>query len=440
VDNLDRRSLIAGASLLGAAALVRSARAGDLNPPQGAISPTGRSLHDVEPRTPIQSLQGNSDFLYVITQPGSYFLTGDIPVPQGKRAIFVSAAPGTVSIDGEGFRIYGIGGQGAVSCATPGCDYLDISDMHISSMSGDAIDSGGARCMECYDLHIDSCANGIIARCSALIEACHVERCSACGILWQKTATDPTIFVCDDCECRACGQHGLSVVGDWSAGDSTICVSDCDCVGNQQDGMRMVFVAGSSGTASSVACSVSDCRCMSNGGHGGRHSNVGSQGAAGARVTMQIADCVCSNNAIGGMRCFGMSVDMMDCACSDNGGHGVSLDTCTGSCECCACCRNGGAGLSLSSCVRCSVSECATHSNTAQGVLCDSSCSSVCVTECDSSGNANGFTIQSSSCSCLWNTASSNGQNYAFDPASRMVVVSADELATNTCPHCNYSL
>src|SRR5579862_1468165 len=128
MNDIDRRGLIAGASMIGAAALVRAAKAGDLTPPPGPIQPTGRALKDVEPRTPVQSLAGAAGYLYVITQPGSYYLTGDIAVPPNQSAIFVAAAPGTVSIDLEGFAIDGGGGGGGgVSCATPGPDYLEVS-------------------------------------------------------------------------------------------------------------------------------------------------------------------------------------------------------------------------------------------------------------------------------------------------------------------------
>ena len=201
MNDIDRRSLIAGASLIGAAALVRAAKAGDLNPPAGPIQPTGRALKEVEPRTPVQSLSGTPDYLYVISQPGSYYLTGDIVVPPNQHAILVTAAPGSVSIDMEGFAIRGGGGGGGggILCATPGPDYLEVCDGYIRTMTGDGIDGGGARVLDCFDLHIDSCNRGIVVHASGFVEACHVERCAADGVTWAKASTDRTCFAADEC-------------------------------------------------------------------------------------------------------------------------------------------------------------------------------------------------------------------------------------------------
>ena len=76
MGEIDRRTLIAGASLVGAVALARAARAGDLTPPAGPVTATGRSLRDVEPRTPVSSLTGNNDYVCIIQQGGSYYFTG----------------------------------------------------------------------------------------------------------------------------------------------------------------------------------------------------------------------------------------------------------------------------------------------------------------------------------------------------------------------------
>jgi hypothetical protein len=438
MNDFDRRAMIAGASLLGAAALARVARAGDLNPPPGPIAPTGRSLTDVEPRTPIQKLSGNSDFLYIIQSTGSYCLTGDIIVPQGMKGILVICPTGNVSIDMQGFCIRGQGGQGAIAVQSQALDYLEVHDGYIRDMGGDGIDSGSTRCLECHDLHVDNCAQGIIVRNSGVVEACVVERCSSHGVCWQKSSTVACTFVCDDCDLRTCGGHGVYMTGDWSQGDSSFCVCDCDCVGNTLDGVHMDCIS-SGGAGASCTGSLYDCRCLSNGGHGVRVSNASSAGTAGARCVIQVSDCCCNSNTIGGMRCFSLHCDVMDCVCSDNGGIGLSLDTCTGSAECCVCCRNATDGLLMSSCPRVSVSECACHSNSGRGLCADGSCVAVSITECDCSSNGTGFSIQCASCACLWNTATGNGSNFSVSSACPIVIVSGQDLSTNTCPHGNYS-
>ena len=52
--------------------------AGDLNPPAGPVTSTMKTLDQVEARIPVQSLSGNLGFQHIISQPGSYYLTGNV--------------------------------------------------------------------------------------------------------------------------------------------------------------------------------------------------------------------------------------------------------------------------------------------------------------------------------------------------------------------------
>src|SRR5437667_11393483 len=124
--NPDRRLLIAGLGLTGAAALARVARA--LPPPRPAS--TGTSLQDVydkiartdagfgEARIPVESLPGSATAQYVIGAPGVYYLTGNITGVAGKAAIEVQSA----HVGGEwgGFTVLGGAGPLAGSRAPGG--------------------------------------------------------------------------------------------------------------------------------------------------------------------------------------------------------------------------------------------------------------------------------------------------------------------------------
>lgn len=440
MDPVDRRTLIAGASLLGAAALARRARAGDLNPPPGPVAPTGRTLKEIEPRTPIQSLPGTPDYMFVISQPGSYFLAGDIAVPPNMRAILVNVPAGDVSIDMEGFAIRGnSGGLGALTASTPGPDYIEISDGWVANFTGDGIDSGGARMIECYDLHINHCARGIVVRTSGIVESCSVERCTSDGIAWARAAvTEPTVFLVDDCDCRACGQHGIAITGDWSSGDSTFSITACDCVGNAGDGIHFLAMAqGAGGTVGGAMC---DCTCARNAGHGTRGSNASAAGTTGARCSLQLDSLVCAGNGVSGMRLFNLHADVMDCDCCDNASDGIVLDTCNGSADGCTTSRNTAVGLHLTGPSRISVCDCSSISNRMEGIALDAACSGCAVTECDSQGNGGGYRIDNPANLLLWNTASGNSANYVLSPAMPVVVVNATDIPTNTSPHANYSL
>jgi len=104
-------SRIAG-FLLGAAGvgLAAVAIAGDLNPPPGPVSPTMKTLKQVEPRTPVESLPGSPTATYLITQPGSYYLAGNITGEAGKDGIFIGSD--NVILDLMGFTLSGVPGAG----------------------------------------------------------------------------------------------------------------------------------------------------------------------------------------------------------------------------------------------------------------------------------------------------------------------------------------
>ncbi len=110
-SSLDRRLLLGAAGLAGVAALgslTSRAGAGPLNPPAGAVAATGKTLTEVEPRIAVNSTNtpGDVDSLFKITQPGSYYLTGNITGVANKHGIKVAAD--NVTIDLNGFALIGV--------------------------------------------------------------------------------------------------------------------------------------------------------------------------------------------------------------------------------------------------------------------------------------------------------------------------------------------
>ncbi|HYD01182.1 MAG TPA: right-handed parallel beta-helix repeat-containing protein [Phycisphaerales bacterium] len=81
--------------------------AGPLNPPAGSVAPTMKTLQDAEPRTPLSATNTPGDVasVFVITQPGSYYLTGDVRPTGGRNAIMVNAD--NVTIDLRGYALDG---------------------------------------------------------------------------------------------------------------------------------------------------------------------------------------------------------------------------------------------------------------------------------------------------------------------------------------------
>ncbi|HYD00859.1 MAG TPA: right-handed parallel beta-helix repeat-containing protein [Phycisphaerales bacterium] len=91
-----------------------SAFAGPLNPPAGAVGATGKALAEVEPRTAINAVNtpGDADATpstFKITQPGSYYLTGNISGESGKHGIEIASVG--VTLDLNGFSVTGVPGS-----------------------------------------------------------------------------------------------------------------------------------------------------------------------------------------------------------------------------------------------------------------------------------------------------------------------------------------
>lgn len=77
---------------------------GDLTPPPGPISPTMKTLDEVEARRPVNALDGVPLFAHEITESGSYYLTGDIDAGSLGG---ISIAADDVTVDLNGFTISG---------------------------------------------------------------------------------------------------------------------------------------------------------------------------------------------------------------------------------------------------------------------------------------------------------------------------------------------
>jgi hypothetical protein len=104
-------------SIVAAAALISGrVTAGPLDPPVGTIAPTYKTLAEIEPRIAINSVNtpGDADSTWKITQPGSYYLTGNLTAATSKSAIEIAASHVTIDLNGfaitdtVGSELYGI--------------------------------------------------------------------------------------------------------------------------------------------------------------------------------------------------------------------------------------------------------------------------------------------------------------------------------------------
>ncbi|MCC7387952.1 MAG: right-handed parallel beta-helix repeat-containing protein [Phycisphaerales bacterium] len=109
----ERRAMLAGLGGLAAGAMLaggRAAQAGPLDPPAGPVTSTGKTLTEVEPRIAVNAANtpGDADNQYRISQPGSYYLTGNITGASGKTCIYIASS--RVTLDLNGFALNGVAG------------------------------------------------------------------------------------------------------------------------------------------------------------------------------------------------------------------------------------------------------------------------------------------------------------------------------------------
>jgi len=83
---------------------------GPLDPPDGPITSTYKTLTEVEPRIPLnaETAPGDADYLFKIPKSGSYYLTGNIKGVPGKGGILIGVS--RVTLDLNGYAVEGVNG------------------------------------------------------------------------------------------------------------------------------------------------------------------------------------------------------------------------------------------------------------------------------------------------------------------------------------------
>ena len=106
--------------------------------PAGPVGPTYKTLADIEPRKALSAATAPGDevSVFTITQPGTYYLTGDITAPANAAGITVLAAD--VTIDLGGFMIRGEVGS-ASGIVALGADRLAVRNGRINNCSSHGI-------------------------------------------------------------------------------------------------------------------------------------------------------------------------------------------------------------------------------------------------------------------------------------------------------------
>lgn len=132
--------------------------------PGGAPAPQGKTLTQIEPRTDVATLAGDANAMIVISQRGSYFLSGNVTIVGAKAGLAIAASD--VTLDLNGFSIVGS------ATAPAGIDFRGVLvgcrvfNGHIASLPAGigvrALDSANRINQAAFeDLGIRGCSRGI---------------------------------------------------------------------------------------------------------------------------------------------------------------------------------------------------------------------------------------------------------------------------------------
>jgi len=287
--------MLAGmAGIAAGALLTRGAKAGPLDPPAGPVTSTGKTLTEVEPRRAVNSTStpGTLTSVFRISQPGSYYLTGNVLGESGKTGITI--ASDDVTLDLNGFALIGTTGATGGIRATGFRNNLTVRNGVVRNWP-----DGGVNLIFTGS-GLNSLIEGVIARSNgslglhannnAIVRGCVAENNSGIGILIA------TSGVVTDCSVRSNSGTGIAV------GESSV-VQGCSVLNN-----------GSSGISTGASSIVQDCCTTNNSIHGivvasrcyvrGNASSANGSGGSGAGIRIsggesRIEDNNCIANGTG---------------------------------------------------------------------------------------------------------------------------------------------
>mgnify|MGYP000113433063 CR=1 FL=1 len=256
--------------------------AGPLNPPAGPVASTHKTLTEVEPRTPLSQAQ----VPITISQPGSYYLTGNLFAPVLITAIITVNAPG-VTLDLNGFQLDGATDVGEatycirLNAVAEGCAIRNGTVMEATTTG---ISSLAAGCSFTNVRATRNAAAGLSAGNGALVEGCTASNNGTVGI------SAGSASVVRGCTAADNGSNGISATGT---------VDGCTGTGNGQSGFSGAGIF---------------TRCVAN-----------SNSLHGFSVTGGlISECRASLNTQSGISAINQAF-VTRCTCDSNGGSGITV-------------------------------------------------------------------------------------------------------------------
>ncbi len=179
--------LVAG--LLSLLIAIPTLHAGPMTPPAGPVADTStdpnlkfKTLGQIEPRTPVQSLPASLTSTYTITQPGSYYLAANITGEPGRHGILITAS--NVTLDLNGFALIGVTTAGDAISTLDFVRNIRVTNGSIRSWPGSGINVLGDN-SRFDNLRISDCTLAGINTDTSLgtvITDCNILSCRGGGI------------------------------------------------------------------------------------------------------------------------------------------------------------------------------------------------------------------------------------------------------------------
>jgi parallel beta-helix repeat protein len=382
-------SLVVAAALGGYAAT-----AGPLDPPAGTVGPTYKTLTEVEPRVAIGAAHtpGDADSVFKVTQPGSYYLVGNVAGVASKHGIEITS--GGVTLDLNGFELAGVAGSlDGVSVTAGGVSDVAVIGGTVRGWGGDGIDLGTLGARHCGVSRVvvsGNAGSGITSGQGAAIVNCSAHNNGGDGLQGTSVA---------GCSAYTNGGHGIIVNGSASE-----CWAAVNGVSGSGDGIFGV-----------ADCTISECTASSNA------SGAGIRVGDGATVT----GCSASGNGVAGI-IAGAGCTASGCSTLNNTGTvAVSLGVSAGAGSAitgCTASGNHGNGISVG--IGSTVDACTARFNSLDGILC-SSASAIRGNTCSNNGvNGQGSNVHATASdnTIEGNTCSNGNRGVLMDAAGNVIV------------------
>jgi hypothetical protein len=199
MEELERRGLLGLVGISALAAITAKASAGPLNPPSGAVAPSGRTTDEIFNKIPSggagdgRTAIFGGTFPVSITTSGSYVLTGWVNV--GPTSVGISINADNVTLDLNGYAVGSSSATGTGIVVNSGLRGVTIRNGHVFGFASGVSMSSNNSGVVLEDLEIrDARLSGIVQSGNGTRELI-IRRCSIVGTGSTTFATDGNLTI-----------------------------------------------------------------------------------------------------------------------------------------------------------------------------------------------------------------------------------------------------